>query len=378
MANHRYTIHGSEELHCRIDEDIKLITDRLVQEFGDSAIEALVLIGGYGRGEGAVLLINGEEKTFNDYDFFLVTKERLEEEEKMRLQKIAEETTKATGIEVDLYPVDKSTFLKFPLSLMNCEMKYGSIIPYGNKNILKELPDYDFKDIPPSEGTRLLLNRGILLQYVYQKLLHKDKLSEEESLQLIKYVFKALLAIGDSYLLSHGKYNISYPVKLETINSSIEDLDCWSEIQKSYKSAVDFKLKVDFETYKDLDIKLWVKQSTRLFTAYFQWYEKRRLRADFNSWDSYAQAVLKSSRQRSPKAFIKNILLSIRNFGLAHTICHPLLASCYPRTRLYAMLGHFFDKEGKVLKNQFLVGSKYSDDAEKVFDQFWSLWLKYS
>ena len=133
MAQHQYTIDGSEEFHCRIDEDIKLISDRLVEEFSESAIEALVLIGGYGRGEGAVLIINGEEKTFNDYDFFLVTKNKFNDGEKSRLQKIAHETTEITGIEVDLFPVDKSTFLNFPLSLMNCEMKFGSIIPFGKR-----------------------------------------------------------------------------------------------------------------------------------------------------------------------------------------------------------------------------------------------------
>ena len=75
-----------------------------------------------------------------------------------------------------------------------------------------------------------------------------------------------------------------------------EELPCRQKIIESYRKAVEFKLKVDFDSYKDLNLKDWVEESTEIFTSYYLWYERKRLQTDFTDWEGYAAAVLRKSR----------------------------------------------------------------------------------
>ena len=70
----KYTVYGSEELEKKIDSLMELISDRVVETVGRRDLAALVLGGGYGRGEGGVLTDDkGEMRLYNDFDFFVIT-----------------------------------------------------------------------------------------------------------------------------------------------------------------------------------------------------------------------------------------------------------------------------------------------------------------
>jgi hypothetical protein len=380
MAKHKYTLYGSEELHTAIDQDIELINNSLKELLSENCIEALVLIGGYGRGEGTVQITNNLESPFNDYDFFVVTKYKLDDSQKHLLKQLEKSLTAKVGLEVDLYPIDKKSFINSPPSLMNYELLSKSIIALGNQNILQEMTPCDINQLPISEGTRLLLNRGMLLIYSKERLAQETPLTEDERQQLIKYILKAMLAIGDSYLLTSGQYHYSYLEKIERINKTTEiKLQNFELLRQKYLEAVDFKMKVDFTIYRGRDIKTWLDESLKIYEEYFRWFEEKRLQTGIPSWNLYQQLISKNSFPKSFLRLAKNVLLNIRQFGLLHVLKHPLWSLCYPRARLLALLPLFLRNDLDAQKeNLFLINIKQEKAPQEVFNHFWSIWLKYS
>ncbi|NQZ56963.1 MAG: hypothetical protein HRT88_05770 [Lentisphaeraceae bacterium] len=380
MPKNKYTIYGSDQLHEQIDREIAIIQNALLKSFGVDFMESLVLMGGYGRGEGTVLLTGGKEQHFNDYDFFVVTRQKISSKQKEVLQCLEKELSLEIGIEVDLYPVDKESFVHFPLSVMDYEMQAKSIIPYGNQNILQEMPFYDVDKLPPEEGSRLLLNRGILLLYDKFALLRQESFSAKEREKLIKYLFKALLAMGDSYLLANKTYDYSYSKKIAWIKKIKKSpFPKFDALRKSYLEAVEFKMRVDFSRYDKRDLKAWLEESIELFESYFRWYEEKRLGQAITSWKEYESLILKESLQQSPWKILKNVVINIREFGFTHILNHPIWATCYPRYRLFAMLPDFFSVEKSNIKNnKFLINQDLESNNKRLFDAFWNVWLKYS
>ena len=70
----KYTLTGSEKFDKLIDEQLIQVTQEILNLIPQKDIAAILLGGGYGRGEGGVLLENGEESLYNDYDLFVILK----------------------------------------------------------------------------------------------------------------------------------------------------------------------------------------------------------------------------------------------------------------------------------------------------------------
>ena len=72
----RFTIDGCDALEQRIAHDLAAIREAVLERVDENSLSGLVLGGGYGRGEGAVYVVDGEERVYNDYDFFVLTPDR--------------------------------------------------------------------------------------------------------------------------------------------------------------------------------------------------------------------------------------------------------------------------------------------------------------
>ncbi|SVB90683.1 uncharacterized protein METZ01_LOCUS243537, partial [marine metagenome] len=68
----KFTIHDNQDIYHRISSDLDLITQIILNEFTN--IESIVLAGGFGRGEGSVLIVDNDIQPINDYDIYIITK----------------------------------------------------------------------------------------------------------------------------------------------------------------------------------------------------------------------------------------------------------------------------------------------------------------
>ena len=367
----KYSVKGSPAFDARIDADMERIANAVYASPLSRHWKALVLLGGYGRGEGSPMIgPAGEELPFNDYDLVVVTNV-INPLLKRELKKLEKELSEELGLPVDLYPYLNSALPKCEFSLLNYEMKYGHRVIRGDKKVLDAMPAYPHDAIPLSEGTRLLINRGKLLLDIKRRLALPETLTREERQRFLKFMFKADLAFGDCALLLRGGYDLSYVVKKhrlpETDLSGLEDSRAFVS---AYSHAIDFKERVDFQTLDNSNVHLRFAETSQRYEQFFLWYERRRLNRKLPTVEKYAQAFPNLGQEGSP---LKNALHNLRTFGLSalpHCFTHP-------RLRLYAALPLLLTKHADREEIRWLLHS-YESSPEELCRAFYALQQRFS
>ena len=325
----KYSVKGSPAFDALIDRHMQRIADEVWTSSYSKHWKALVLLGGYGRGEGTPLIAkDGTELPFNDYDLIVVT-DRINPLIKGALKHLEKRLTAELGLPVDLYPYLKKNLGTCEFSLLNYELKHGHMVIRGDEKILDRMPDYPHSQIPLSEGTRLLMNRGKLLLDIKRRLATKEPLTPEERQRFIKFIFKANLAFGDCALLMRNAYDISYTVKKERIkNLDLNGLSDTRGIINAYQRAIEFKEYGDFQPLETTNVHMWLDEAVQHFQDVFLWYEQRGLNRKFRDIKKYAHAFPRLGNEGTP---LKNAVHNLKTFGigaLPHLFVHP-------RIRLY-------------------------------------------
>ncbi|MEA2012949.1 MAG: hypothetical protein U9O87_07730, partial [Verrucomicrobiota bacterium] len=248
--NLKYTVYGDSAFDKKIDGDMKLISETVLAGVDKNDITALILGGGYGRGEGGVISHDGKMQLYNDYDFFVITENvsmQRRNELNRELYEISEGLTEKIGIDVDFGPaVNKSRIPKTTFTMMWYELKNGHYVIYGNKNLLKDIPDYDGKNMPISEAASLLLNRGVGLMLARNKLAKNPQKNELEFAE--RNIYKALMACGDSFLISEKKFIYSYQKRQALLNDcKQEGIIAKYNFKKHYSDSIDYKLRPPYQ-----------------------------------------------------------------------------------------------------------------------------------
>lgn len=264
-----YTQKGSNQLHAKIDSDLERISTA-----ARPYCSAIILLGGYGRGEGTPFILeDGSQAPFNDYDLVVVV-DAVNNTVKCRFQELEKQLTECIGLPVDLYPYAFSKLSSCEFSLLNYEMKYGHKVVWGEKEILNAMPNYDHTSIPLSEGSRLLLNRGKLLLDMQQRFKKPEPLSPNERIRFIKFIHKVLLAFGDCALLEAGQFDILYGTKKKRI-FDIGPCPNRNQMIEGFLQAVALKEWADYAPFSDVNLVLEFERVKRLYLSFFAWYQEQ-------------------------------------------------------------------------------------------------------
>ncbi len=250
MKKSKYAPQGDAAFDKMLEKYLDEISEAVGKsEVGDD-IAAIILGGGYGRGEGGVFETpDGRKKLYNDLDLFVVTDNinhiKLKKVDKA-MASIGEDFSRRLEVDVDFGPAKNlRQFAKMPFTMMWQELREGHIVIYGNKDVLNILPDYDLHELPRSEGLRLLVNRGAGLLFVKQRLGQED-ISIDDRDFIGRNINKAVLACGDVFLLLRKEYCLSVRdrlVLLEKLNA---------ELAEPYRKAVQFKFSPKIYSIQEL------------------------------------------------------------------------------------------------------------------------------
>src|SRR6266849_4138155 len=179
----RFTLDGSAELEAQlaaICEDVLTAIRSVVPE---RKLEAVMLGGGYGRGEGGVLKTEAGDGPYNDLEFYICERgNRLRNERRYRglLGKPAEALSRAVGVEVEFKITSLAHLRQSPVSMFSYDVIMGHRWLRGDHSLLQGCDHHREADrVPLSEATRLLMNRCSGLLFARQRLERQPLTAED-------------------------------------------------------------------------------------------------------------------------------------------------------------------------------------------------------
>ncbi|MDH3831939.1 MAG: hypothetical protein OEU48_09730 [Gammaproteobacteria bacterium] len=350
----RYTPDGDAAVEARIDCDQQLIAAAIKDAVPTAHFRALVLIGGYARGEGGFCHVDGKPAPYNDYDYFVVVggmNHAAIQTLKSTLLDLGHLLTARVGVEVDLAVLKEEALPGAEYSLMHAEMLWGHKVVAGDAAILDAMPPMPFAGLGLAEFTRLMLNRGSLLLMNRDALARGNCNEPQQREQFMKYLFKAILACGDAQLAAIGQYHPSYSVKWQRL----QNLQWYGNegFMPQYEMALDAKFYPAYEQYDTAKLAQCLQQVTDLWLLTLACLESVRLGTHAGSWDEYASpAVCKGQSAPGLRGLVRNVGVTVRDYGVRELLTNLRWSLRYPRERLISALPGLLGEPGMVHDSQ--------------------------
>ncbi len=320
----RYFEGDHPELESRLEAHFGRVADSF-REMGRG--QALVLGGGYGRGEGGVMMEASGAQFSNDLDYFLFTGEPEDPELLAWCRAIEKEETGLLGIDVEIKCLRAESIVDPSRSMMFADLVAGHVAVAGDAGFLERMKEgLDFSRIEPEEATRLLWNRG---SGMFFSLCRMGR--DEELKFVIRNHAKLKLALGDSWLCLNGLYTPKCRERGARLDSC--ELPAGLEVLRDWhREGVEFKFKPYSAgiSWQELE-----EQSRRLISAWGSLYlaaERKRMGLGFTDFRQY----LRLPRLLHITPLAKNLLLAVRDRLKRGAFLRPV--GDYPRASLMRAL----------------------------------------
>lgn len=233
---------GSPDFNARLRQGLGALAAD-VERCLRGSLTALVLGGGYGRGEGAVVRRDGAERPYNDLDLIVVTR-RLGVARAADLAAVGHRHQRGLGVEVDFgRPLTPAAIRRWPHWLMWHDLVHGHVVLRGDGMVLeRHAPARVWTSPPAIEATRLLLNRGAGLLWAMRVCDGHGPAPDPDFVR--RNYHKCALALGDAALLAHSRYTTLCRGRDERLRQLAADRHAVAELELDavYAIALRFKL----------------------------------------------------------------------------------------------------------------------------------------
>lgn len=291
----RYTVYGDAACEARIAQDLDFVTGEIRRLIGEEVLTAIVLTGGYGRGEGGIQDLCGVVTPHNNYDLLLVLKRShpwCKPGLRMRLVDLRTTLRYYVPVDIDFSVISENELQIAPFRLLLCDARHASRVLWGNPMVMNTLPHMALDEVPMIEGLWLLVNRGtLLLINRFEYLNNGIPLDEVRRKVVLRHIAKAVLGCGDAVLIGLGYYHWSYLEK----RRRLEDLEAGEQcpvpgLCKAYTDALEWRLAPDHGGRDASSVHHAQREALELASWTHLWFERRRLGLENLTWDDYPQA----------------------------------------------------------------------------------------
>jgi hypothetical protein len=350
-----------------LDARLKAHFERTVAHFGKlgpKSPEAIVLGGGYGRGEGGIATApDGSPCFFNDLDYFIFTDSPEDPATVHALREWEREESAVMGIDVEGKCLPKSDLTETSGSMMFYDLVTAQTIVSGPEDFFEAYKAMANPErIAPIEATRLLWNRGSGLLFARADLEGGGDLSVVHRNQA-----KAKLALGDALLTIRGKYR-AYVRERQALLRELSSVD--PRIAELHEVGVAFKLRPTL-TPQIEELQATQRELTQLWRSCFLEVESARLKHRFENPQAYATYPGKLFADSST---LKNVLLSVRDRLKRGGCLHPV--SDYPRAALQRALVLLLQDEPDYAAVSRLFGEPITtlEGAARSYTKWWQFY----
>lgn len=314
-TTHPMTRDGSEALEAQLTRTSDEIGREIQRIVPASRLEALLLGGGYGRGEGGVLSTPSGDEPYNDLEFFVLIQgpPRLNERRfGAAIHELGHRMTESLGIEVEFKIVSLEKLRLSAPTIFYYDLVVGHRVISGPADILKSCQHHaDATHIPKHEALRLLMNRCSGLLFAAERL-QSAEFSPADADFTGRNIAKAQLALGDAMLATLGQYHWSCLERHQRLAGIHDAWPRMAEVMAFHKLGVEFKLHPYQSTATRDELKAAHENVCKTAWAVWLWVEERRLGMSAVSPLNYGSSINKCPET----AAIKNALIRLRTFGL--------------------------------------------------------------
>ena len=293
---------GNRHLTARRDTDVDRAVERVLGPIVDAVercmgrdLRSLALIGSFGRGEGGVRLEKGKITIVNDLDFVVVPRGLgFWGWHRHASALAAEAEVLAEYLEIKQIDIGFRTVAMLrrpPLTVADYEIAAGHMVLSGSPLPVDLGRFEEGHAIPLKEGTVYFLNRGSGLLLARRYLSSGGALRNHDAENFAIEIDKAVLAMGDAFLIERRLYTASYRERSNRMAGlDLTTLTDGAWIQSRYLAAVERKLFPGRRSVKADPMGLW-EEVQQVFLRFFLGYENRRIGRSFENWLEYSGAI---------------------------------------------------------------------------------------
>ncbi len=321
-----------------------------------SGMQALLLAGGYGRGEGGVWWPDRDQppQLYNDMEFYVFTHHLAA----ARLQEWIHEGEARLGIEMEFKVMTPKAFACATPSMFYYDLLKGHVCVAGVPDWIDTLPAKlsDAQAIPAEEASRLLVNRGIS---ILRCLRWSRGAYELEAGFCDRIVAKLKMALGDAVLCIHGQYHWSCRERNKRLAQVRDTPPDWEAIVTHHQEGVAFKFSPQVKGCQAEEWEETLSYWQQIWVQTFLWLESKRLGSVFSTANDYAHYQGKVFRS---EPIWKNVLRQLRD--LRHSPRLPFTLSEHPRLRVWRGLLALMAHDEATAKSQLGVDANNSELEE--------------
>ncbi len=288
MPAERYTLDGGAEVEARIGAILQEATDAVRHTAPPGLLRALVLLGGYGRGEGGVEVRDGQEHPHNNLDLLAITRGPAPRSLKARLDEALAPVTGRHGIGMDVGVIADRALARAPCLVMWYDLRHGHRTLLGDADFVPSLDRFRVDRIAPDDVRDLLVNRGTLL-VINDALIAQGTLDPGGRRAVVRHAMKAVIGYGDAWLFFRGAYHWSYAERRRRMAARADAPDA---LRTLYDRAMAFRFRPDYAPYEGLDLKGWCSGFKEALAPVHLAVEARRLGRPGLTWVEHPQASL--------------------------------------------------------------------------------------
>ncbi len=380
----KLSLKGSTHFEEKMTAVLNNISNDIESSINPDYYKCVILIGGYGRGEGGVINIGNVEFPHNNLDFLIISK-GINQNKEMKLR---EDIDQIISKNCSLLNIDFDLAIFSEMKLNLCEplvitydMRYGHKVISGDSKFLKNMCRFSLANIPSWDIRNLMVNRGTLLT-INDLILSKNHHTMKEIKTVIKHWIKAIIGYGDALLYYNGVYHYSY---LEKKIRMSEQKNIDTSFKKLYDEAMNFRFEPNYERYLQLDLMQFQKELKNTLQQIHLQCEIMALKDKDVKWVSYFETAVSSSFSQSKS--LKAVLKQIKNLFLnTHTI-KTLSLKNKVKTKMLGIRGTLplifpyvafevnDDKTLKILNDFFNTKAISEDSLKRQYLQYWGKYI---